>query len=338
MPASSNATAAIGSATRWLLQRIGDDGAPGCGPEGSYRLPQSLLLTGHRDEAARVLGWMRRQVLTDDGDLADGGMRTAFGSRWSSYPLAIIAEAAWKLEQYATAAAIGRTLRAFQDPVTGGAFAQRPEIRDSRRQDLFPTAQLGITALVVGDHRMADGAARWLAALWALQPELPAVLYSATDGADLITDPGDDPRERFGLITDLGAPRQAFYNPGIAAAFLARYAAARRDADAGRLAAEYLSLSAAGGPAQFDHRESVQICKFGWGAAALLELTGADEYRRHVQTMIDWFCAAQQPDGHWDNSPFLMPDGPTVTSAVEVTAEFVQHLVVMSTALAAVAA
>lgn len=277
---------------------------------------------------------MEREVLTADGDLREGPMRTAFATGWSSYALAIIAEAAWKLERFDTAARIVRTLRSFQDQDAGGAFAQRPELRNSLRQDLFPTAQLGITGIVTGATDLADGAYRWLTGLWTAQPDLPDVLYTAKAGPELITDAGEDPLERFGLITDLRARRQAFYNPGIAAAFLARYAAARQDPAAAELAAGYLSLPLGGAPVQFDHRESVQICKFGWGAAALLDLTGDEKYAALVRDMIDWFCAAQQDDGHWDNSPFLLPDGPTETSAAEVTAEFVQHLVVMATALA----
>lgn len=326
---------AVDHGRRWLLERMGVDGAPECGDEGAYRLPLTLLMIGCRPAAAKTLSWMEREVLTPDGDLRDGPMRTAFGSHWSSYPLAIIAQAAWHLDRYATAGRIVRTLRAFQDPETGGAYAQRPEIRRSSRQDLFPTAQLGITAITVGDREMADGARRWLARLWTLQPELPHVLYTGADGPGLITEPGDDPRERFGLVTDFRARRQAFYNPGIAAAFLARYAAARPDAadgrDAAELAASYLSLTVGGGAAQFDHTESVQICKFGWGAAALLDLTGRSAYRDHVRTMARWFITAQQPDGHWDNSPSL---GPSDTSAFEVTAEFLQHLTVMASALA----
>jgi hypothetical protein len=90
---------------------------------------------------------------------------------------------------------------------------------------------------------------------------------------------------------------------------------------------------------QFDYTDSVQICKFAWGAANLLDLDPSNaRYRGHVERMARWFLDSQAPDGHWENSPFLFTDGPTVGSNVEVTIEFVQHLVFVSAALAGSAA
>lgn len=328
---------ALRQAEGWLTARIDEDGRPS--GEASfaghaYRLPYALLLLGRRAEAARVLGWMEREVLDDRGDLADGPMRTGFLHRWASYPLAIIAMTAWHLERYQTATRLMATLRTYQHPEFGGALAARPEVRTNLRQDIFPTAQLGLTALTVGDLATADGAFAWFDRLYAAQPELPDVLYSATDGAALITDVGTDAREAFGLVTYLQKPRQAFYNPGIAAAFLGRYGVMTGSQAALRLGEAYLDLTVQGTAAQFDFAESVQVCKFGWGAAAMLDATGDQRYRSYAQRMAAWFVAAQKPDGSWNNSPFLMPHGPTDGVGIEVTAEFVQHLIVITSALA----
>ncbi|HTF10982.1 MAG TPA: hypothetical protein VK659_22680, partial [Asanoa sp.] len=144
--------------------------------------------------------------------------------------------------------------------------------------------------------------------------------------------------DRFGVATEFNAPRQAFYNPGIAAAFLARYCAARSEPSARLLADSYLSLTEGGGPQQFDSTESVQVCKFGWGAAALLDLSSQPRLLEHVLRMARWFLDCQHPDGHWQNSPFLLPGGATLASNIEVTAEFIQHLVTIASALAGVRA
>lgn len=326
----------IAASERWLLEHVSDEGVPAGDVGHSYRLPYSLALLGRRAEAARVLAWMEREVLTADGDLRPGPMRDGFTQRWSSYPLAIIAQAAWHLERYGLAKRIVTTLRDFQHPELGGAFAERPDVRRSGRQDLFPTAQLGMTAILVGEDVMAERAWQWMLNLHQGQPELPHRLYSATDADGvIITDLGDDPRERFGLCTDFAQPRQAFYNPGIAAAFLARYADRYASEPARELAGEYLQLTIDGTPQQFDHHDSVQVCKFGWGAANLLELTGEQQWHGHVERMARWFVSAQSADGSWDNSPFLLPDGPTVGSRLEVTAEFAQHQITIATALAA---
>lgn len=324
---------AVQAATHWLLSQLGD-GIPDTSVPHTYRVPFALTLVGRRSDAARVLSWMEREVLDSDGDLRPGPMRTAFSTRWSSYPLAILAQGAWHLERFATAASIVRTLAGFQDATHGGAYAERPELRTTGRQDLFPTAQLGITGLTVGDDALADGAYQWLATLFEVEPDLPSRLFTATDGARLMADPEDVAADRFGLCTEFHSPRQAFYNPGIAAAFLARYSARWNSAEAHQLADAYLALTIGGSDLQFDHTDSVQVCKFAWGAAALLDLDPDPRYREHVERMVRWFLDAQHADGHWQNSPFLLADGPTVGSSIEVTAEFIQHLVVVATALA----
>ncbi len=317
----------------WLLARIGDDGHPGARHCHYYRLPWALALAGHRSAAASVLSWMEREVLDDNGDLRAGGPRQGFETRWASYPLAIIASGAWHLERYDTALRLVGRLRAYQHPETGGALAAHPDHRQGERQDLFPTAQLGMTGLTTGQMDLADGAFRWMRALFDAQPDLPRRLHTATDGAGLILATGDEEHD-WQVITDFTAPRQAFYNPGIAAAFLGRYAMATGRTEALDLARAFLGLTVAGTEAQFDHTDSVQVCKFAWGASVLLEATGEAESLAHVTRMGEWFLAAQNPDGSWDNSPFLMARGGHAESIrVEITAEFVQHLLTVTTAL-----
>jgi hypothetical protein len=326
-------TEAIDRACGWVIGRIGDDGDPGARHCHYYRVPWALALAGRRAEASAVLSWVEREALDKNGDLAAGEPRTGFESRWASYPLAILASSAWHLERYDTALRLARRLRAYQHPATGGAFASHPEHRIDERQDLFPTAQLGMTGLTTGLRDLADGAFHWMRLLYDQQPDLPTRLFSATDGADLITDITDDTMA-WQVVTDFTQPRQAFYNPGIAAAFLGRYHMATGDVDALDLARKYLDLTVGGTEAQFDHTDSVQVCKFGWGSAVLLEATGEQQYLEHVLRMGQWFLDAQNDNGTWDNSPFLMARGGHADSIrVEVTVEFVQHLVSLATAL-----
>lgn len=325
-------SAGIDAGCRWLVHRLGDDGHPGCGHVHYYRLPWTLALTGYREPASRVLSWIERNALTPDGDLREEA-RVGFQDNWASYPLAIIATGAWHLERYDTALRITDTLRDFQDPDAGGAYAQHPSTRTSRRQDLFPTAQLGMTGLTTGRRELADGAFRWLSSLYAAQPDLPSRLYTATEGDQLLAVDEEDPALAWQTITDFTQPRQAFYNPGIAAAFLARYYMVTRDEAAKDLARNYLSLTEGGTERQFDSSESVQVCKFGWGVAAWLDASPEPSWHRHAVRMGHWFLEAQNEDGSWDNSPFLMEDGARDDIRVEITAEFVQHLVTIVAAL-----
>ena len=189
------------------------DGHPGTGHGHYYRLPWALALIGRRGEAALVLSWIERNALTHDGDLRPGPPRAGFERRWSSYPLANLATGAWHLERYDLARRITRRLHAFQHPETGGAYAGHPDHRQDQRQDLFPTAQLGMTGLTTGDRALADGAFRWFKLLYESQPELPGRLYTAMEGSDLMSAPAGDPELEWQVITDFSRPRQAFYKP-----------------------------------------------------------------------------------------------------------------------------
>lgn len=319
-------------AVAWVVARLDGSGGPRYGGHQAYRLPWALALAGAPDHAARALSWLEGSVLTSKGDLAEGPMQDSFRHLWASYPLACMASGAWHLERYDTAGRLVRRLAVYQHPTLGGAYAERPEVRRSGRQDLFPTAQLGLTALLTGETEMAERAHRWMARLYEQQAYLPDLLYTATDDTGTLLDPpDDDPDLRWQVLTDLRAPRQAFYNPGIAAAFLARYHTRNGDPAALDLARRFFSLSTRATPRQFDYTESVQVCKLGWGAAVLLEADPTPEHLEWTMRMGEWFLAAQQPDGRWQESPFRRGDGDAKDLAV--TAEFLQHVCTIRSAL-----
>ena len=319
----------------WITSRIDRSGKPQCDPAFAYRLPWTLAVSGRRETAAAVLAWASREVLTADGDMALGSsLRTKFTPMAASYPLAILATGAWHLDRYDLANRIMDSLAGYQNQSSGGAYSQTPEARGSEPlEDLYPTAQLGLAGLCTGRTSVAAGAYRWITNLWASQPELPGRLFTEMRSGRLVAHAGSNSMDRFYMVTDLGAPRQAFYNPGITAAFLGRYYLATGDEESLAAAKRFLSLSAQGGPAQFDYHESRQICKFGWGSAVLTEADPSSAtYESYTLRMTQWFVESQEPDGRWHNSPFLDPV-PTDDGDMAVTAEFVLHLSTILTAL-----
>jgi hypothetical protein len=323
----------------WITSKIGNSGKPQCDPAATYRLPWALAVSGRREEAAAVLAWASREILTADGDMAPGSLRTKFTSMAASYPLAILAVGAWHLDRYDLANKIMDALVGYQNQGSGGAYSQTPEARGSQPfEDLYPTAQLGLAGLCTGRLSVAAGAYRWITNLWDAQPDLPGRLFTRMSRGQLVTDAADDAMSRFHMVTDLGGARQAFYNPGIAAAFLGRYYLATGDHEALVAASRFLSLSAAGGPEQFNYQESRQICKFGWGSAVLTEADpGNASYESYTLRMTQWFVESQEADGRWHNSPFLDP-GPTEAGDMAVTTEFVLHLSTILAALSGKAA
>lgn len=328
-------------AVAFVLDSIGQDGPLPVGQDHwtlstFYRLPWTLAVCGETERAAAVLGWAERNALTDDGDLAPD-FRPGYEDMFATYPLANLALGAWLLNHYDTAGRILDTLAtSFQDPASGGAYSERPDHRATGRQHLFPTAQLGMSALMTGRLDVARGAARWFRLLWDAQTELPDTLYAAWEGDGLVREWPDDPVRGapadFFLVTRFQEPRQASYNSGIAGAFLSRFASATGDADALALAREYLELSAGASDVQYDHADSKQVCKFAWGASAYLDATGDPTARSWVERMAHWFLDSQEADGRWHNSPFLSPT-PTLGGDLNVTVEFALHLTTILAAL-----
>jgi hypothetical protein len=321
-------------AIAWIVDRVGPDGCPpgSARLNGYYRVPWALSAAGRPDDAVVVLDWIEREALDLGGDLLPGPPQTPFVATVATYPLAQIALGAWQLERYDLARAIlDRIEAAYIDPVTGGAFAERPEARRTGRQDLLNTTQAGMAFITAGRTGVADGAYRWLRRLWDAQPVLPERLYTSWDAHGLMTEvePG---ASSWAIYTDFHTRRQQFYNPGMAAAFLARYADVTRSAEPVALARDLLRLNEAGAEFQFDHTDNVQICKYGWGVSSLLEVTGATDLVPAILRMADWYAASQRDDGSWVPSPFLAPE-PDDADAVGKTAEHLLHVSVVIRAL-----
>jgi len=61
----------VRSATKWMLSIQNPDGSinpADKGPLTYYKVPRGLAITGHLDEADRLLDWARREIFTSEGD------------------------------------------------------------------------------------------------------------------------------------------------------------------------------------------------------------------------------------------------------------------------------
>jgi squalene cyclase len=72
-------------------------------------------------------------------------------------------------------------------------------------------------------------------------------------------------------------------------------------------------------------RQSMQVCKSGWGAGLLYLVTRETRYFDWTKRLGDWFVQHQYQDGHWENTKFWTPN-PSLADNIEVTAEFVMHM------------
>lgn len=324
----------------WIVDRLADDGEPVGADRFNlyYRVPWALAVAGRTDVAARNLAWVERNALTPEGDLKPGAPQTNFNEiGWTrdaaSYPLAILAIGAWLLERYDTAGAMVGQLKNFQDPETGGGYIERPEHRETGRMDILCTSQIGLTALMTGRMDLAHNSFKWFERMWPQQPEMPNRLYLSTDkDGNLATSPPEG--QEFGHYMDIDKPRQAFFNPGLGAAFLGRYTLATGNTGGVEIARELLAFSGNAHEAQYDYEDTVHVGKFGWGAGAMLDVEPSESHLAQSMRMGQWYLDSQLDDGRWNPTAFLVPE-PDEADALWKTAEHIVLMQVVEMALAA---
>lgn len=328
----ATATRAQHDAIDWIEQQL-EDGRPRDHAQKNtwWRVPWALSVAGASDTAASVLRWVERDALDDDADLKQGPAEFMPGAS-PVYELSALGIAAWRLGRHDLANALLDRCRLFQSPVTGGVYDRRDRA-DGSVQDLLKTCQLGIAAVVAGRLDIAHPIAAWVRELWALQPELPEVLYAGRcDDGSLLIPAEDDFLARFLLRVDFRVPLQAYYNPGIAAAFLHDFRALTGSDDRD-LARSFLALNAGGTDSQFTDPNSVQICKYAWGVARDVALDPVSPFVDDAERMTEWFLDRQNADGSWSASTFGSTEVPAPVDRLWKTAEHLMELTFLIEAL-----
>ena len=311
--------------TDWLLSHVNEDGS--VGPVGDadrvyyYRVPWTFAVVGRTAEACRMVEWIRRNMLSEDGDMRGRYPVGMFEEKYGTYPVANFIYGAQMLRQFDVAYRGLKFLLSMQDPKSGGFYGSVGNKGPEGEQQIFPACQGGMSCLMLGQVEAARRAGDFMKMLYELQPEIEGRLYSTySEEKGLITDFPED--QAFHYVTVADQPWEAFYNGGIAAAFLARLHMATGDPAHLELARRYFDFSMRTGDHQF---ESAQVCKTSWGATLLYQITREDVYRNWALRMVDWYAERQFEDGHWENTKYLTPS-PTACDNIEITAEFVVHV------------
>ncbi len=316
---------AVTRATGWLLQQLQPDGAMGDPADGFtyHRAPWALTLAGRHDEAHAVCGWIRRTLLTADGDLAGPARRSTDGWAYRDSSLVI---GAHMLQQYDLSLGLMPSLLRWQDPVSGGLANDLTPVGPSDEMDVPYACGPGLACLITGDLPAAQRVAAFLRSVYDAQDQLPErffAFWSRERQAPIrFGDTGF--QERF-VVENASDRMQRWTVGGIAAAFLGRLHQAQPDPDLLALARAYQAFSMAATDAQFRYPSA---CKSSWGAAVLYEITGEDAYLDWLGRYARWYLAAQEPAGYWH--PWVERNRGQV---IEITLEFVVHLVTLTGAV-----
>jgi hypothetical protein len=300
----------------FLLQHQREDGAvgepekDGLGPY--YKTIWALAAGGQTEAANRLATWLRDNVQAENGDIT-GPLRGTMHDSNYAYPNAWLLIGAQKIGRFDVFTRGMRFLATLQHAETGGFRMQRD--KDDAIQDVLNASQAGNALLLDGRIDDALRVGKFLRMMWDAQPRPESELFFVyKPGVGLRTEFPPERQRLHSIRTD--TPRQAYFNAGIAAAFLSRLTMATGDVSWAELGKNFLEITF---HTLDEMYETAQVGKVGWGSALLYGVTGDERYRAHAERVGEAMLAQQTESGGWDNTGGYVSDA----VRIEVTAEFV---------------
>ncbi|MGD0728128.1 MAG: hypothetical protein ABSB63_21585 [Spirochaetia bacterium] len=306
----------VRSATKWMLSIQNPDGSinpADKGPLTYYKVPRGLAITGHLDEADRLLDWARREIFTSEGDFK--AQRAGFHQAHYTYSSCWFVWAAQTIGRFDMSYPGMDYLQRFRHPGTGGYCSEATYGSGNNEQDLLSTAFTSFVGLYFGRVKEAKAAARWIDDLLAQQPEVGKRLWlRKDDGGKLLTAvPAGCAEPRYYLL-ELPAPQQYYYYLGAGIVFLAKLYTITGQKRHLRTAHKIFKIASGCHPDVF---LTDGTGKVGLGSSYLYQITGKREYAEAARKSCEFLVRDQQPDGYWERG-----GKPTASS----TAEFVVWL------------
>jgi hypothetical protein len=293
-------------AVAWLGKRLEEDGS--YGPENDdlachCKSPLLFATAGRLRDALRAMDHIERRFLRPDGDFATQETMKSANPLFTdlpAYPNGWIAMAAHRLGRFGTAARARAHLAGHG--TDGGGFRTSP----SKNTDALTTAHLGLMSLQLGDAERAVAAARHLAHVLDVQPDLGHGFYSRLDGDGRPVTEAPDGAARLHFVSAT-EPDQAYFVIGRPIAFLTLLADATDEAVHLETACGYLrfALSCTG-----DLRTCHYSHQVAWGAALLANATGDGDAARLAADIAGHLADSQAGDGPWlpDEPPYVVYD------------------------------
>ena len=279
-----------------------------------FTIPVALQVSGHSNEASRLLQWVRTKAMTPDGDFGPRPPEADHVYHYA-YPYfnSWMIIGAHRLGQFDLSQRGMEFMLRFWDPESGGFYSSLTERNAETKQDLWVVAGCGRAALYTGRLDVAKGVGRWMSTLMAAQPNYPQqmyTVYSRAQGLHTVPDPDDDVRY---VVSNDATRDQYFFHPGIAGAFLALLYQATGEEEWLELAKEYMRFAEGANDYLFRVGRSGKV---GWAASLLYTITGEGKYRDMAVRVGDNLIARQSAQGHWGR---LGADVPAYDATSELT-------------------
>ena len=296
----------------YLLSQAGADGFVGDPAQGVadyYKPLWALQSCGETNAANRLCDWVRENGITPEGDF--GPRPDAFTGGVHLYPNAWTVVAAQRLGQFDIARRGMDFIAGQWDSESGGFYADLGRHTAETYQETMVTSFCGMAAIYTGRMEIAEGVGRWAKTVFEAQPDFPTRLYTNYSRAGgLVTEFTAEDEMQYVVIAD-EARDQAFFQPGVVGAFLARLYQATGDAQWLDLAKEYMRFAEGANDFLF---HIVRAGKVGWAASLLYTLSGESRWREMAVRIGNNLVDLQFPAGFWSS---VGGDQPGIDSTAE---------------------
>ncbi len=292
-----------------------------------YKTVLALAAAGRQNESEKMLNYVVRRFLRDDGDLDGTGCE--WFDQYRIYPHAWLLMAAVVRARFDIARRLAGFLEAFQDPDNGGFYGTRADRERRAEQELMTTSAAGIALLWAGRLDAALHAGQWVRRLYEAQPDVSRGLYVVWNRqSGLVTEfPGGRAKE---YLVDAAQTAQYYFQYGIAAALCAGLGGATGERAWLELGHKYLEATKHCQPDVYRQGTSGKI---GWGATWMYRLTGDAADRTLAEAVYASLRETQHADGWWQGGDIYSKASMPKPDDIDATSEFTVFLSWMEDAL-----
>ncbi|MCK5367261.1 MAG: hypothetical protein KAQ62_01880 [Cyclobacteriaceae bacterium] len=269
-------------------------------PMTYYKWPLALQERGRRQEARKLLAWIKGHCLTEQGDFSSA--RSGFHMEFYSYANLWLILAAIELGEKPLYELLLGFLYSRYNRKTGG-LTTNPTLSGDLTEDPLSTSFLGMAACSLKYEELANSALDYLQ-VWINQPIEQDRLWLRTsqDGSLIRQIPtGADPST---YVIELGKTDESYYFLGSICFFLARYMEIFYKRKALGLANQVAEMLEHIGPKALN---TIWAAKVAPGCTALYGVTSEQRFLDIAQPVIQAVLAGQNPDGYWlkNNKPWV---------------------------------
>jgi len=311
---------------KWILSCLYPDGSFGpAAKEFSYyyKTAWALIDTGYMIEAMKLLDYVKKTHLMDDGDFNQKLGKHVDDPIWHAYLNTWLIIGAHKLGRFDISFKGMQYILNLQDPVNGGFFCKKPS-EEGGDEHVIISSSCGLACLYTGMLDEAKKAGDFFMRIMEMQPEKEKRFYSVFHSKKgLVT--RFPPEKSQIYVVEAEKTRQWWFTIGHPIGFLTKLYLATNCEKYLEGAKEYFNFT----DSCVKQPEGVfswpASGKIGWGSAVLYNVTGDPRYAEAAKAVADYLVETQSPDGYWLGYVSRFEDQP-LFNTVAITAEFVVWL------------